>query len=271
MKKKEFLIYALVDPRDDLIRYVGQSAIGIQRARQHLEPSELKLDTYKVRWIKTLLRLSMKPQIKVLERVNSVNELNPAEIKWIAEVKRTSGTKLTNATSGGGGAQGVSDETRAKMSASQKRAWAALSDDKKKAKRDKFLIERDKARKDPIRRREIIDSAVKGNKTSWANTKARESRIEKMSVVRTSAWSDETYKNNVTESNKRTWSDPVLRKKHSDLIKHKWSKNTHQRQKIVEANKLAWSDPARKAARSAAISAGMKRKKLETQNKGGPS
>ncbi len=48
-------VYGLIDPRTGELRYIGKAQNLTRRLRQHLQPSELRANTYKVHWIKELL------------------------------------------------------------------------------------------------------------------------------------------------------------------------------------------------------------------------
>jgi len=101
--KKHFLIYALFDPRTEEIRYVGQSTRGISRAKAHrwISPTQPHLSN----WIRKLKSEGVEYGIKILEDCNSQDEVNDAEIKWIANM-REAGCDLMNIASGGLGMSG---------------------------------------------------------------------------------------------------------------------------------------------------------------------
>jgi len=115
MSVSKYIIYGLTDPRSGLIRYVGKSISGLQRARQHRSSAKSE-DTYKARWIKSLRRLGLDFRIEVLEEHLKPNTLSAAEKRWIAYL-RTTGVRLTNLTDGGDGQCGrkCSEATRAKF------------------------------------------------------------------------------------------------------------------------------------------------------------
>lgn len=120
-----WLIYALIDPRTGDIRYIGKSCSGLQRARRHHSPSELRIDnSYKGNWIRSLPKWDgheIRYEIRVLEELPSANGLGLREIWWIAH-GREQGWRLTNLTTGGDGQTGraVSMETREKIAAAQR-------------------------------------------------------------------------------------------------------------------------------------------------------
>jgi hypothetical protein len=140
------LIYALLDPRNGEIRYVGKSSSGLQRAQSHGGPKRLAADdTHKGRWIRVLAEQGLRYQIRVLEETTA-EDLARAEVDWIAR-GHALGWNLTNATDGGdGGLPGLqhtaetrekvrqsklgkkrapfTPEARANMAAAQKRRYA---------------------------------------------------------------------------------------------------------------------------------------------------
>jgi hypothetical protein len=103
-----FLIYALVDPRTDEIRYVGRSSTGVNgRPKQ-------KHSGHCWSWEESLLKEGLRPQVKVLEELQFQDGLNEAEIRWITKL-RVEGARLTNLTDGGEGLTNPSAEVREKM------------------------------------------------------------------------------------------------------------------------------------------------------------
>ena len=60
-------IYYLIDPRDNVVRYVGKTANPERRYKQHLSKLD-KLMTPKRRWIEELFALKLVPKCKVVER-----------------------------------------------------------------------------------------------------------------------------------------------------------------------------------------------------------
>jgi hypothetical protein len=104
----KFLIYALVDPRTDAVRYIGKSCSGMKRPLRHFQPKLLAADnTYKARWIRALMaEIGGPPSVRVLEVFASAVDLNDAECFWIAQGHGL-GWSLTNLTKGGDGISGM--------------------------------------------------------------------------------------------------------------------------------------------------------------------
>ena len=111
------IVYGLIDPRNGELRYVGKTVGKLQtRWRAHIAPSKLG-DTYRCRWIRQLLAAGLKPEPFVIETHGSEDDLNGAEVWWIAYL-RSIGCRLTNTSDGGDGATGVrwSEDRKVRMS-----------------------------------------------------------------------------------------------------------------------------------------------------------
>ena len=95
-------IYALFDPFNGEIRYVGKTILDLdKRLREHIKEATLGVDTHKCKWIRKVLRLASKPLIGTLVMARRA-KLNSAERSCIA-LLREAGAKLTNGTDGGDG------------------------------------------------------------------------------------------------------------------------------------------------------------------------
>src|SRR5258708_4595914 len=66
----QYQIYALIDPRDKCIRYVGLSADVNYRYFQHLHPDTRHQGKQEMAWVKELQRLGLSPILQVLETVD---------------------------------------------------------------------------------------------------------------------------------------------------------------------------------------------------------
>jgi len=119
MTSKKWVIYVLVDPRNEVVRYVGYSYRLSRRIVEHLYEKNER--THKANWIRTLRTLGMIPQHRVIDSGYGESGRWAAERYWIFYY-RSIGANLTNGTDGGDGAPGhiKSDETRAKLSAAFK-------------------------------------------------------------------------------------------------------------------------------------------------------
>ncbi len=118
-KIKPWIIYALVDPRNEAIRYVGFTQRPTERFGAHILAARSGKDgTHKACWVKSLLMQGLRPKLEILE-TGSDASWPEAESRWIATLKAR-GCDLTNLTEGGEGAIGHihTPATRAKMSRS---------------------------------------------------------------------------------------------------------------------------------------------------------
>lgn len=115
-------IYALIDPTDNQIRYVGKTIYNLStRLSQHIRDKNNK--TYKFKWINSLLNKNAKPKIVLIEEV--------FEDEWIEKERmyirlfNSMGFKLTNTSEGGegGGTKGYkhSDDFKKKQSEMMKK------------------------------------------------------------------------------------------------------------------------------------------------------
>lgn len=110
-------VYALVDPRDEQVRYVGKSVAVETRIKAHLRDRSA---TRKARWVRALQREGRVPEVLILE--TGAGDWQGAEVKWIAYF-RAAGCDLTNATSGGEGLHNPTEETRERIGANQRAIW----------------------------------------------------------------------------------------------------------------------------------------------------
>lgn len=107
-------IYALRDPRDGEIRYIGKAQDPDARYLQHLRPANLRATTKKNSWLKNLAADGLTPELEIIDWVPA-EDADAAEIHWIAW-HRMGGCRLTNGTDGGDGFRGKQTaEHRAKI------------------------------------------------------------------------------------------------------------------------------------------------------------
>jgi hypothetical protein len=117
-KSGKYLIYMLLDPRTNRIRYVGKTTYTLNH-RLHCHLSEARRDptkNYRTKWINSLLKLNIKPLIELIEETNQ-EEWEMKERYWIKyykEYAKDKGYKLVNGTDGGDGFDGCNIEKREK-------------------------------------------------------------------------------------------------------------------------------------------------------------
>lgn len=90
-------IYALVDPRDSKVRYVGRTEYRLEaRLQQHVREAKATpyISVNKAQWIADLLSQNLTPRIELLEDV-SFEKGEDAETEWIHKTI-ASGAVLTN-------------------------------------------------------------------------------------------------------------------------------------------------------------------------------
>jgi DNA-binding XRE family transcriptional regulator len=86
-------IYALIDPRDDAVRYVGCAGDIDERLRQHMRSKNLSLPKY--RWLAELKQCGFSPRLEILETVEGYLPTFAREEYWVKKLMR-SGAPLTN-------------------------------------------------------------------------------------------------------------------------------------------------------------------------------
>lgn len=81
-------IYALVDPRNEEVRYVGQARNVQRRYAQHCD-TNTGGGVLKRLWVRRLISLGLRPRLLVLERVNgqALRDATRHEAKWIAHYR----------------------------------------------------------------------------------------------------------------------------------------------------------------------------------------
>jgi hypothetical protein len=94
-------IYALIDPRDNKVKYVGQTVQPLyNRLACHVDKARReKENTPKARWIREVLSSGHRPSIKLLEEVED-KEKRAAEDKWM---RKYSNDIFNSAPAGSGG------------------------------------------------------------------------------------------------------------------------------------------------------------------------
>lgn len=109
-------IYALFDPRNNSIRYVGKTTNRCsERLRCHVWD---RRRSHKRNWIQSLLAIGLLPRLEIIEAVPR-ERWREAERFWITYL-RFLGCQLTNVAAGGDGADSVSPSTRHQMSVHSK-------------------------------------------------------------------------------------------------------------------------------------------------------
>ena len=125
MNKSKGIIYKLICPISNEVRYIGQTIQSLnRRLYNHIyrvnDKTEKKVSlTHKESWIRKLIIENKVDDLKIelIEEV-CVDLLDEREKYWISHYGKL--VKLTNSTDGGQCCRVISDETRRKISASKK-------------------------------------------------------------------------------------------------------------------------------------------------------
>ncbi len=99
LRNEKFIVYHMVDPTDNQIRYIGQTISGIKRIVNHFTPFALKPKNHKNSWLKSLKIKGIKPIVFVAHKADSFEQLNEIEKNQIAVFKKC--VNLTNLRDGG--------------------------------------------------------------------------------------------------------------------------------------------------------------------------
>lgn len=106
-------IYALIDPRDGAVRYIGKANDPYFRLNFHVK--DKRCTAPRRVWFKELNSLGIMPLVAILECV-PMSEWQSAERSWIA-FYRSIGANLLNYRDGGNGQPWIDEETRQKLRA----------------------------------------------------------------------------------------------------------------------------------------------------------
>lgn len=110
-QSKRVTIYGLIDPRNQHIRYVGKTAVGVKRRLAgHIALSRaVTVKRHCEAWITGVLSAGLVPETIVLEDVPN-ESWEEAEVFWIGYFKML-GAKLCNRAAGGPGSRTKQDPT----------------------------------------------------------------------------------------------------------------------------------------------------------------
>lgn len=155
------LVYALVDPRTLLVRYVGKSSEGLKRPRSH---KSSKRRSYCMNWVRSLQAAGLEYSIVVLEECTP-ETLSSSERWWIA-YGRACSWPLTNLTDGGEGAAGLvrTPEHRAKLGLAMAARMA------RPEMRERFMGDNSPTRRPEVRAK----MGERSKAVRWASPEARD-------------------------------------------------------------------------------------------------
>jgi hypothetical protein len=152
-ENKTSYIYALCDPINKDIRYIGKSTDPQKRLRTHIDRSKSP-KTHKECWITHLTNLGLKPEIVILEIIPAFTDWEICEKQWIIKAKEE-GWELTNLTEGGDG--GATTRGRSPWNAGK---HGIFSEDALRR-----ISENSKRKRSPETRRRMSESCKKREKT----------------------------------------------------------------------------------------------------------
>jgi hypothetical protein len=99
LRNEKFVVYHMVDPTDNQIRYIGQTTNGMKRIVNHFTPFAMRSRTHKNSWLKSLKIKGVKPIVLIAHKADSFEQLNELEKSQIAVFKKC--VNLTNLCDGG--------------------------------------------------------------------------------------------------------------------------------------------------------------------------
>jgi len=106
LTKAKPIIYALLDPNTNEVRYIGKTVSLSKRLRKHISESKNDTKSHKKAWINSLIVKDQEPIMKILEKLEDSDSWKLRERYWIKYYKDI-GAKLTNMTEGGDGTSGM--------------------------------------------------------------------------------------------------------------------------------------------------------------------
>ncbi len=181
-------IYTLIDPRDELIRYVGQTSNPKVRYRSHLRGNKYR-NTHTTNWIQGLLDLNLKPIMIEIDQCE-IKDLDITEQSYI-RLYKSFGCNLTNHSIGGHSSLGCkhSLESRLKRSLRQKgksNGFSAEGMKSKKLKHSEYLKLNPKQRIDnKMSKEDRYKAALKGNKIASEKLSKIVYKIENGKILET--------------------------------------------------------------------------------------
>lgn len=212
-------IYSLINPKDGAVRYIGFTSRTLERRLSgHINDAINGKERYVCNWIRSLLRLNLRPVIQAIEVINGQDKWQDREKYWIA-FYREKGCSLTNLTDGGDGCHGYSppESVREKLriaNKGQKRpeAFCKLSSLLKLGNKIWQGKKHSEATKEKMRLKALGNkNAIGTHPTEETRQKIRESKIGHKYNVGRKASNETREKIRLSRLGKKPW----LGKKHS--------------------------------------------------------
>jgi predicted GIY-YIG superfamily endonuclease len=214
-QEDKMFIYALRDPRDNEIRYIGITNNLSRRLSWHIRKSKT-LHRYSSRWIKGLTDAGYSPLIEILETVELQSEAYAAEKRWI-QCGIEQGWQLTNHTEGGEGTPGLHWTDKQKQAFSEQKKGSKFTD----AHRAALSF----AQKERLERGEShVRTGMKHSQET--KEKQRNAKLGKK-------MSNES-KQKHSEQSKSSWKDPDIRARRIAGLKAYWDKKRQDKSDATE-------------------------------------
>jgi hypothetical protein len=255
-----FSVYALLDPIDSEIRYIGVAKNANNRFRSHLRETINGGQSHKCNWIRSLLIIGFEPKLVILQTASTWEEGCEME-RTAIKVARELECQLTNLTDGGEGMPNPSPETRIKLSVAHKKIW---ENPKRRIKHyeqvtnPEFLANLRALNSSPERRakmsvagkkrfenKEQREKVRRSQKRLWANPEHR----AKLIAARKEGYNDPVRRSKHSASANKQWTNPGFRSKMNDILeaarRKRWA-DPEQRKQMSEDSKKRWADPERR-------------------------
>lgn len=104
-------IYALADPIDGIVRYIGKSIRPNERLTNHCNE---KPTCHRTKWIQKMIREGRRPIISIFGKLDPKEDWQDVEKGWIAFAKKYD-WNIVNGTDGGDGVCGLNPESRERV------------------------------------------------------------------------------------------------------------------------------------------------------------
>lgn len=237
-------IYALCDPRDNAIRYVGKTDNPGRRYQMHLKSKE---HCHRVHWIQALLKIGLKPAMTIIERIPSGQNWESRERYWIKHYRDT-GCNLTNMSDGGDCGPDLRGKHLVKSEAARRNIIAAL------VKRNKSPEMREASRRHGLANKGRKQSLATRAKISAAQTgKNRHTEKSIHMLIERNKTRKYDHKK-AQEAGKRAWANPTtaarMRERLVKMNKDRIGKPDHRvfdPAKMRASARKLWDDPIKGA------------------------
>lgn len=159
-------IYTLNDPDTLEIRYIGKTDDLNRRLVRHCNE---KGKTHRIFWVQSLIAKGKRPVIMILQKLNSTDNWQQHEIRWIA-YGRAKGWRLTNKTDGGDGVVNLTGDSLERL----RKAWVGRKHSPESIIRIGLAS---KGRVKTEAMKQVMKDKMAGRKITWA------AKLKKLSVL----------------------------------------------------------------------------------------